>query len=392
MALRTMQEKRRVLLVDSVGDHEGGTQTTLDELLHRADRERVSLSFVCLRDGSWPKVLQAEGFDVHIVPRTKWRDFRNVAHVVTRLKEIIRDEAIDLVHASENSTFLYASLAGKWAGVPVVWLVYDPLTGASLRRKASARLLGTLHPDWIIFGTAAAPGGVFRRHSIPTSSISPGIDLNRCRSGDGARARREFGIPEDAPVVAMFGRVEHFKSQHDCLRAIRRVSINHPAVRAVICGWENDPSYSQRVRELRAKLGLEEAVIITGYVPNSVKDDILSAADLVVHLARREPFGLAVVEAMAAGKAVVAAEAAGPASLIEDGDSGVLVPIGDVPRIATAIEHLLDDPSERTRLGTHAERVGEQHSIDQMVRKIEEVWDRVLSDRAIRAPVAGLTT
>lgn len=382
-----MMESRtsRVLLIDSVGEIEGGTQMMLDELLHRADRDRVSVSFACLRDGSWPRALQAEGYPANVVPRTRWRDVGNVVQVARRLREIIRRDGIDLVHASENSTFLYASLAARWARVPVVWLVFDPLTAASRRRQMTARLLGSLRPDWIIFGTTEADGGVPRGPSIPTSTILPGVDVDRCRSGDGRRARRELGIPDGAPVVATFGRLDPFKAQLIFVQAMERVRETHPEVRGVICGWENDSNYSRRVRDLLSKLGLEETVMVTGFVSDSLKDDVLAAADVVVHVASREPFGLAVAEAMAAGKAVVAAAATGPRSLIEDGVTGVLVPIGAAPAVAAAIERLLGDPGERAKLGAQAAVAARQYSLEHMVRRIEQVWDTVLSDRGTRS-------
>jgi glycosyltransferase involved in cell wall biosynthesis len=243
-------------------------------------------------------------------------------------------------------------------------------------------LLGWLRPAWIIFGTTQAAPGVPRPRSIPTTTILPGVDLEGSRNGNGPRARRELGIPDDAPIVAAFGRVDPFKSQLNFVKAMGRVKQAHPNVRGVICGWEDDAAYSQRVRDMRAKLGLEDDVILTGFVPDGLKDDILAAADVVVHVAQREPFGLVVAEAMAAGKPIVATAATGPRSLIRDGVTGLLVPVGAVPEIAAAIVRLLDHPDERASLGSHAAEAAQDHSIDRMVQRIEEVWDAVVTERS----------
>ncbi len=370
---------RRVLLVDSVGRIDGGTQMMLDEIIHRADPRRVSLTIACLKDGSWPKRLADEGFSVHVLERTRWRDVGNVVKVARQLKDIIRRERIELVHGNENSTMLYASLAGRWARVPVVWNIYDPLTGPSLKRRISSRLLASLRPSWIIFGTIVASGGVPRGRSIPTSTILPGIDLTRHGEGSGIRARAQLGIAAHAPMVATFGRVDYYKSQLDFIHAMARVAKAKPGVRGVLCGWESESEYSRVLRRTRTELGLEETVTITGFVSDAAKDDIMAAADVVVHLARREPFGLVVIEAMAAGKPVVAADAAGPRSLIDDGVTGVLVPIGDISSITAAINGLLTDPAERARLGTAARAEAQRHSVADMVTKTEDVWDEVLS-------------
>jgi glycosyltransferase involved in cell wall biosynthesis len=373
-----------VLLVESVGNCHGGAEMMLDELLHRADRSRFSISFACLAEGSWPDAVRAEGIPVYVVPQTRWRDVRNMWSVSTRLKEIIRSGGVDCVHASGSNTLLCASLAARRAKVPLVWMIFDPLRGSSPRRfltaqrKVSAWLLERFNPDWVIFGTArVAEGGPIRR-GTPTSTILPGIALDRYRGGDGQRARRELGISPEAPMVVTLGRLTYLKSQLGFLRIMGRVIGTHPDVRGVICGGEGDVGYARRVRALRSELGLDESVTITGFVPDQLKDDIVAAADLVVHLAKRESFGLAVVEGMAAGKVVIAADASGPRSLIDDGRTGVLVPVDDEDATVAAIERLLDDPSARAALASAAVEAAGEHPVEKMVLDIEDVWDAVL--------------
>jgi len=379
---------RRVLLIDSIGRLGGGTQKMADEILHRADPARFSVALACLTDGKWAQRVRAEGFTVQIVARTRWRNVANIVAVARHLRDIIRADGIDLVHASENSSLLYASLASRWAKVPVVWMVYDPLTGASFARKVSARLLGQLRPSMIIFGSTTAPDGFPRPRTVPTTTILPGIDLARARSGDGHRARRELGIPDDAPLIAMFGRVDPYKCQRDLLLALEVVTRNRPDVRAVICGWEPVSDYTRMLRQLRSDLGLDDVVTITGFVDDKAKDDIMAAADIVAHLARREPFGLAVVEAMAAGKAVVAADSVGPRSLIEDGVTGTLVPVGDVERIAAALGTLVGDSARRGRVGAAAAASAAKHSVDDMVQRVEQTWDAVIAAHQTGSPIA----
>jgi len=360
----------------------------LDELVHRYDHERFEVSVAFLEDGVWPERLRAEGFDVSVLPQTRWRDLHNVRDVTEGLAAVIRGNGIDLVHASGNSPLLCATLAAKRAKVPVVWVVFDPLVGFSprklltARRQVTARLLGVLHPDFVIFGTARAGERTPLRRSTPTEEILPGIDLDRHgdSAGDGARARRELGIDPGAPLLAMFGRLTYLKSQTELLRSLGRISEAHPTVRVVICGGEGDRAYADRLRTLRSELHLEDRVVLAGFVTDQLKDDVMAAADVVVHLAKRESFGLAVVEAQAAGKAVVAFDATGPRSLIEDGVSGTLVPVDDLERLATVITGLLADPARRAAIGAAAAQNARAHPIEGMVERIEGVWHRVAAD------------
>ncbi len=359
----------------------------LDELLHRVDPARYLPTFAGLREGPWPERFRREGHRVHVVPQTRWRDVRNVAAVARGLADVVREERIDLVHANAGGSLLFASLGGRQAKVPVVWNVFDPLTGLSprklltARRHVTARLLGALHPDAIIFGTDRAAEGVPRRRSTPTATILPGIDLDRHGHGDGARARAELGISSDAPLMAMFGRLTFLKSQTDFVRAMAEVVRAVPGARGVICGGEGESAYGARVRALRSELGLEEEVVLTGFAPDQLKDDVMAAADIVVHLARRESFGLAVVEAQAAGKPVVAADASGPRSLIDDGSTGILVPHGDIDRLTEVLVDLLGDPGRRAEMGSRAKESSRRHPIGTMVERIQDVWDLVLSRR-----------
>lgn len=357
----------------------------LDELVHRYDRERFEVSVAFLQDGIWPERLSAEGFHVSVLPQTRWRNLGNVRNVAEGLASVIRRDGINLVHASGNAPLLCATLAAKRAKVPVVWVVFDPLVGLSprklltARRQVSARLLGALHPDFVIYGTARAAERTPLRRSTPTEEILPGIDLGRHANStsDGARARRELGINPGAPLLAMFGRLTYLKSQTELLRCLGRISEAHPAVRVVICGGESDRAYATRLRTLRSELHLEDRVVLAGFLSDQLKDDVMAAADLVVHLAKRESFGLAVVEAQAAGKAVVAFDASGPRSLIKDGVSGALVPVDDLERLATVISGLLADPARRAAMGAAAAQSACAHPIDGMVERIEGVWRRV---------------
>jgi len=380
-----------ILLVESSPNCDGGAQVVLDELLHRVDRERFSVSFACLADGTWADRVRAEGIPVYVVPQTRWRHVRNVWAVSSRLKEVIVRADVDCVHASESSTILFASLAARRAKVPLVWMLFDPLRGSSprrwltARRKVSAWILERFDPDWVIFGTAhVARGGPIRR-STPTTTILPGIDVERYGKGDGRRAREQLGIPADAPLVVTLGRLTYLKSQLNFLRIVHQVASTYPDVAAVVCGSEGAVRYARMVRSLRSELGLDETVRITGFVSDQMRDDIVAAADVVVHLAKRESFGLAVVEGMAAGKAVVAADATGPRSLIEDGRSGVLVPVDDDAAAVVAIDRLLSDPAERAALGAAAAEVARQHPVEGMVLAVEAVWDAVLAaDTSVR--------
>ena len=110
---------------------------------------------------------------------------------------------------------------------------------------------------------------------------------------------------------------------------------------------------------------------------------LMTKLDLVVSPSTQpEGFGQSIVEAMLAGKPVIASAAGGPSELIEDGVTGRLVPPGDVRALTRAISELLDDPVEATAMGRRARaRASKLYDIRETTRLIEAVYERVLSRR-----------
>jgi glycosyltransferase involved in cell wall biosynthesis len=146
-----------------------------------------------------------------------------------------------------------------------------------------------------------------------------------------------------------------------------------------MCGPADKGSgYWQKLQDLARHYGLGERLVIPGDVRTPLKEDLVAASDVVVHPSRAESFGLAVLEAMAAGKAVVAAATDGPRLLIEDGVSGVLVEPGNVDALVGAVGALLENPGERARLGAGATRSARRHGVEEMVDRFEDLWGSVL--------------
>ena len=105
----------------------------------------------------------------------------------------------------------------------------------------------------------------------------------------------------------------------------------------------------------------------------------LSILDLYVHPSLKEAFGLAVVEAMAMGKAVVATTTGGLPEVVAQGETGLLVPPGDVESLAATVESLLKDRARREQMGRNGmARAQERFSLDASVQRVEQLYGEVL--------------
>jgi len=372
-----------VLLVDSSGYEDlGGASTVLNEIIERVDRTRFVPALACLSPGRWPELVRNRGTAAYSFPRSRLRSPRNLMGLVLGLRKVIHSEQAALVHASENSALLYAGLAGRLTRTPVIWHIHSPLQPRARSERVVARLLRLVPPAHVVF---TSPGARHRSVSfpgIPWSVVTPGVDVARCRSGDPARGRQAFGIPNDALVLSMFARVGRMKGQADFVGCMGHLVTRYPNLYGVMCGPADKASGYWRLLEgLVREHGLGERLIIPGDVRPPLKDDLVAASDVVVHPSHAESFGLAVLEAMAAGKPVVAAATDGPRLLIEDGVSGVLVEPGDVEELTSAVGRLLDDAGLRALLGEGASRAAREHGVDEMVMRFEALWDDVLGGR-----------
>lgn len=370
----------RVLLVDSMGYEElGGASTVLNEIIEHVDRSRFVPVLACLSRGRWPEQVRATGTAAYSIPRTRLRSLRNVFEVVSGIRTVIRSEGATLVHASENTALVYAAIAGAVTRVPVIWHIHSPLQARSREERLAARILHALRPAHIVFTSPGARKRTLAFKGVPTSVVLPGTDLERCRSGDGERARNILGIPKDALVVSTLARVEPMKGEHDFVECIGRLAPRHPELIAVMCGpGDRDGSYWQGLEDLSRRHGITDRLLMPGDVRSPLKEDVLAATDIFVHPSHAESFGLAVLEAMAAGKPVVAADTDGPRLMITDGEDGLIVPVADPGAMASAVDRLLVDPELRTRLGARADATAESYRVDAMVGRFEELWSEVL--------------
>jgi glycosyltransferase involved in cell wall biosynthesis len=377
----TSPAPKRVLLVDSSGYEDlGGASTVLNELIGRVDRSRSVPVLACLSPGRWPELVRQSGTAAYSFPRSRLRSPRNLATLVLGLRRVVRDERIDLIHASENSALLYASLAGRLTRTPVIWHIHSPLRPLARSERLVARLLGLVPPAHIVYTSPGARERTLPFPGVPWSIVTPGIDIARARSGNAGRGRQALEIPVDAQVVSMFARIGPMKGQADFVRCLGQLVGLHQNLYGVMCGPADKQSHYWRTLEgLVGELGLSERLIIPGDVRSPLKEDLVAGSDVVVHPSHAESFGLAVLEAMAAGKAVVAAATDGPRLLIQDGVSGVLVQPGNVEQLTAAVGRLLDDTAARASLGASAAHSAEAHQVDDMVRAFEGLWEHVLA-------------
>jgi L-malate glycosyltransferase len=206
--------------------------------------------------------------------------------------------------------------------------------------------------------------------------IPNGIDFDRfsnaCNDFDRAQFLRGMGLPPDCLLVGSIGELRTLKRHDDFIRAAALIVEKFPEARFVLAGLDSSPAGEVRKQldQLVVQLGLKDRFHFVGWLDNAEK--LLCAMNVFVSASETESFGLAIVEAMAAGTAVVATATEGAQEVLEDQKTGLLVPIGDVDKIADAVTNLL---SNQHRLGANAQAVAkEKFSLSRMVDEIERLY------------------
>ena len=190
--------------------------------------------------------------------------------------------------------------------------------------------------------------------------------------------RAEHNIADDELAVLFFGRLVREKGIADFAAAFRRAGL--PKARAVVIG--QGPAHAEFVR------GVPGAVF-TGHLSGSALGEAVASADVLLNPSATEAFGNVNLEAMAAGLAVISADAPSSRALIEPGRTGLLIAPGDIGGYAEALDLLAADRRLRTRLGQAARRESERYDWDTALGEVAEAYVRLTWAKAEeRAPVA----
>jgi glycosyltransferase involved in cell wall biosynthesis len=364
----------RVLFVsDHLGHANGavhGVTTYFLETLAAFERARVEPA-LCILQPPHPAAARfaAAGIPPIFLGRSKWdpRSFLD-------LLRLVRQREVDVLHVSGEKSLMLGRVVARLAHLPVVAHFHDALPGPRWLRWLQRRLAA--RTDFAIAVSAPIREAALRAFGLPPGRVQVlhnGLDVDRFAhpAGDArGRIRDELGVAPAAPTVILIGRVHKVKGQQAMIRALPRVLRQCPEAALVIVGEGPDRAACEA---LAREQGLGPRVRFTGQ-RNDIPD-LLAAADVaVVPSLWQEPFPFTALEAMAAGRPVVAFRTGGLPEAIVDGQTGLLVPYADEDGLADAVARVLTRPGLATRLGEAAGRHAQTFSIQRHVEQLEALY------------------
>jgi glycosyltransferase involved in cell wall biosynthesis len=318
------------------------------------------------------------GYDTTVLPTTHLSHLGNYLKTVLALSRWIKSKKLEVVLSWMPKAHLYVSVAALFNGAKVLWYQHNVPYANILDQ------LATLLPTHTVLCCSNCvkqsqdrlfPG---RR----TSVCYPGVELSSIEMTSQDKARMELNLPVGVPVVGMVARLERRKGAHVFLNAATAILDRYPEARLFVVGGEHplDPAYAEELTAKVLALNRGKQIMMAGQRPSREIPLWQAAADVLVHPATGlEPFGMAVVEAMAQGKVVVASNMGGPSEVIQNEVSGILIKSGDSALLAATVVKLLEEPERRMLMQEQAYLRSRNFSIAIFVSRFHDLATGIFS-------------
>ena len=374
-------ERDRVHVVFSIDTMSvGGTEMNAIRTAERLDRERYQLSVVTLRgEGSLAERYERMGVPVLRFPIRNLYGTETVRQGI-RLAGFLRAERVSVVHCHDQYSNFFSTMAARWAGVPVVlaskrW-IHSPL------RYRIANGVGFRAATRVIANSEAVAASLERDDRLARDRVVvvPNFVDEAAFEAPSVHVRqswvRELGLEPNAVVVGIVASLLPIKDHATLLRAVAALVPQRPALRLVIVGQGPE---LDRLRALTDELGIAHAVRFAGLRPQVPSFHFLF--DISVLSSVSEGFPNSLVEAMAAGRPIVATDVGGVRDAVHHGENGMLVAPGDPRAFAGALQALLADSGLRRTMGeVGARRAREEFHAAAVVGSLERLYERLLAD------------
>lgn len=372
----------------------GGTEKHVRDLVGQLDRTRFRPIVIATSDGgALEAVFRRMDVPVFIIgyqgfTRRRGQVVRRARMALKSFREIaaiLRTERIAIVHAYLPAANVLGAIAGTAARTPVIVVSKRGLCHYKKGRPILTFFenVANLVADTVLVNSDAVAAAVRSAEQFcgrKIRRIHNGIDA-AYPEASGTTAPFAGGpaldppLPPDAAAILYVANLFPYKGHLDLVDAASAVAARFPKARFLLAGREEGTGTQLRSR-IEA-LGLRDRVRLLG--PRDDVAALMAAADLVVHPSHEEGFSNTILEAMAAGKAVVATDVGGIPEEVEEGVTGILVPPRSPERLAEAMLSLLENPARAREMGDAGrKRVRDLFPLQKMVHEIETLYEELL--------------
>lgn len=367
-----MESFPAILFLDQSGEL-GGAELCLADIAELAGERSAVLLF---QDGPFAELLRARNIAVYVAALPKmaarvdkaaslFAHLRALPGMVLLMFRGLRiAKHFDLLYANTAKALIVGAVLAFLLRKKFCFHLHDILSADHFSAINRRLIVSLANRAEAVMANSLATGEAFRSNGGEKDLvrvIPNGFEISRFRASLG---KQPLGLPDgvapgDCPLVGLFGRITRWKGQDVLIKALAEL----PGVHGLIVGealfTAEDRIFREEIRKLAIDLGLADRIHFVGFCRDIVP--LLFRVDLVVHCSTSpEPFGRVIVEAMLAGRPVVAAKAGGALEIVKDHETGLLVEPSDSHALAGAIHELLANRQLAATLGESAKRDAEE--------------------------------
>lgn len=366
----------RTILYLSTSSGPGGAERVISNLAASLDPQRYRAVLCLFRPGWLQERSESRGIRTFIIPTHGMTDWR----WALQFKRLLRQERVDLVHAHEFDANTQGTFVAALTGIPLVATVHGKnyfwerfrrrLAYRWVSRKATMVAVSQNLKQFIVEKVGVAP----HRLKVLYNGVHA---LQQCSSVEVYQCRKELGLPESHQIVGVVGNLYPVKGHQYLIDAIPSILMTCPNTSFVFAGrGELEAELKSQVY----RLGVETKVFFLGLRQDIPR--ILAMLDVFVLPSLSEGLSMAILEAMIAGKPVVATQVGGNPELVLNGETGFLVPPRDSQALASSVVTLLTNRQQAAQFSERGKRRAEgQFSLQTMVSSYQSLYDECLELR-----------
>lgn len=376
-----------ILMVLPVFAMGGAERQTLNIAKGLAERKVNTSIFIFYKEGKQIKEVPPE-VKIHFsgIPRTIPHPFKTLVKAFC-LIQFLRKNRTDLIYTRLNHPSIV--IASKFLRIPLVAAYVNPPKGSSVRSTTCKHILSIFRPELGIklttkvvansYGLAQECKQYFNLRLQPIT-IHNGIDIKYVKEKSTEAINHPWLVSKTAPLVVSVGRLRKHKGFKNLISAFAILKDKKVNVKLLIIG---EGKMRNSLTEQIKNLGLEDTVSLAGLKLNPYP--FILASDIYVQPSIYEGLANTLIEAATLGKTIVSTNHPfGANEIVDHGENGLLVPLGDEKAMASTIEQVLKDDKMRNKMGKNAEKKAQNFTLENMVSKYEKLFREVIDASSIR--------
>ena len=367
-----------MIITNGVMEGIGGSEKFLVDLLNGLPKDGFDTTLTCIDDGlpsdNLKDIVRETGVRFIVCPYKK--SHKLDAASIIRLRRLIVRLKIDVIHANSGYAAIAGSLSRIGLNTRLVYLVHEEHI-FSWKTRLFFLFLRPLITEKVSVSQNVAKAIEDSSFIIPDRKIDRvicnGVDLNKFIPMDSEIAKERLGL-NGMLVIGSVGRLINRKGYSYLIEAVAQLKYQFPLIKLVLLGEGPEES---RLKKLADELRISESVLFLGTRQNV--PEILSAFDVFVLPSLSEALPIALLEAAAMGKPLVASNVAGNGEIVYNGKNGFLVPPRNVKALVQAITLIIEDSDRAEKMGIEARTIVQQNfSVDRMVRDYIKLYNDLL--------------